>query len=154
MANPDIPAALLVLTTHLVGAGGALPYPITDVSRGLPYAPGRQIRYYWAGETLPPHMTPSPRVLNGEMVGQSFTIEALWPLVPRTDSPTIALDTEMQLLAGEIRTRINGDSQLGDHVTDLTLGYAQPDLIIVSGATHVSLTWLLDLSYVEYPIGV
>jgi hypothetical protein len=93
------------------------------------------------------------RVLNGELVGLSFTIEALWPLPPRTEPPKISLDTEMQTLAGEVRTRINADSQLGDNVQDLTLGYAIPGVVNVNGAPHVSLTWQLDLAYVEYPIG-
>ena len=152
MAIPNIPAALVVLISHLTAAGAALVPPLTDVARGLPVNNGRQIRCYWAGEVLPPHMA-GPHVLNGEMVGLSFTIEALWPIPERTGPPKIALDTEMQTLAGEVRTRINADSQLGDNVQDLTLGYATPGVVTVNGALQVSLTWQLDLSYVEYPIG-
>jgi hypothetical protein len=152
VAIPNIPAALVVLIAHLTAAGAVLSPPLTDVSRGLPVNAGRQIRCYWAGEVLPPHMA-GARVLNGESVGLSFTIEALWPLPERTGPPKISLDTEMQTLAGEVRTRINADSQLGDNVQDLTLGYATPGVVTVNGALHVSLTWQLDLSYVEYPIG-
>ncbi len=150
MANPDIPAALVVLQAHLVAAGGALTVPILDVTRGLPTG-GRAIRYYWGGEVEPPKMT-GPRVLNGQLVGQRFRIAATWPLSDLSPEQVTAIDVEMQLLAGQIRTRIQGDSQLGGNVTDLDLDYGDPDLVLISGARYVAMTWDLDLAYVEYAV--
>ena len=150
MAN-DIAAALVVLSTHLTNAGAALPDPLTDVDRGLPTG-GRQLRYYWDGEIEPPKMG-GRRVLNGELVGQRVAIAATWPLGNLLPDVVTAIDIEMQLLAGEIRTRIQGDSQLGGNVTDLDLGYGQPDLVTIANARHVALRWDLDLAFVEYSIG-
>jgi hypothetical protein len=150
MANPDIPAALVVLATHLTAAGAALPDPIQDVDRGLPTG-GRMIRYYWGGEVDPPKM-PGRRSLNSDIVGQRFEIAATWPLTDLTPEQVTIIDVEMQLLAGQIRTRIDGDSQLGGNVTDLTLGNAEVDLVVISTARYVGLRWMLDLSYVEYAL--
>lgn len=146
----DIPAALVVLATHLTAAGAALTDPIGDVDRGFPTS-GRMIRYYWGGELEPPKMG-GRRVLNGEMVGQRFEIAALWPASNLSVDLITVLDVEMQLLAGEIRTRIQGDSQLGGNVTDLDLGYATADDVMISNARHIVLRWTLDLSYVEYAV--
>ncbi len=150
MANPDIPAALVVLATHLTNAGAALPDPIGDVDRGLPIG-GRMIRYWWGGEVPPPKMS-GPLVLNGRMVGERFEIAALWPASDLDVTLITAIDVEMQLLAGEVRTRIQGDSQLGGNVTDLDLDYAAPDVVTISNARHLVLRWTLDLSYVEYAL--
>lgn len=150
MANPDIPAALVVLEAHLVAAGAALTDDLLDVDRGLPTG-GRQLRYYWTGEVEPPRMG-GPRVLNGEMVGQRFRIAATWPLQDLDVETVTAIDTEMQTLAGEIRTRIQGDSTLGGNVTDLELGYGEPDIVVISNARYVALLWDLDLAYVEYAV--
>jgi len=149
MAN-DIPTALTVLATHLTAAGAALPDPILDVDRGLPTG-GRNIRYYWGGEFDPPHMGGNSD-LDGEMVGQRFIIAALWPLSDLSVEQVTAIDIEMQLLAGQIRTRILNDSQLGGNVTDLELSHASPDLVFIGNARHVALSWDLDLAYVEYPV--
>lgn len=151
MANPDIPAALVVLQAHLVAAGAALTDPFLDVDRGLPTG-SRQLRYYWGGEIDPPRMGGN-RDLTGDIVGQRFVIAATWPLTGLSVELVTAIDIEMQLLAGQIRTRIDADSQLGGNVTDLELGYAQPDVLTISNARHVVLQWDLDLSYVEYPVG-
>lgn len=149
MANPDIPAALVVLATHLTAAGAALTDPILDVDRGLPTG-GRMIRYYWGGEVDPPKMP--TRVLNGDVVGQRFEIVATWPLTDLSPEQVTVIDTEMQLLAGQIRTRIDGDSQLGGNVADLELANATPESATISNARHVALRWTLDLSYVEYAL--
>lgn len=151
MANPDIEAALVVLETHLVAAGAALTDPLLDVDRGLPSTRGRQVRFYWGGEQEPPRMG-GPRVLNGEMVGQRFIVVACWPLTDLSEELASAIDVEMQQLAGQVRTRIQGDSQLGGNVTDLDLGYADPDIAVIGGARHVILQWDLDLAYVEYAV--
>jgi len=150
MPNPDIPAALVVLQAHLVAAGAALTDPILDVDRGLATG-GRQLRYYWGGEVDAPHFEGS-RDLSGEIVGQRFIIAATWPLSSLSVEQVTAIDVEMQLLAGQIRTRIDNDGQLGGNVTDLELGYAQPDVLTISNARHVVLQWDLELAYVEYPL--
>jgi hypothetical protein len=150
MANPDIPAALVVLATHLVAAGAALTDKLLDVDRGLPTG-GRQLRYYWGGEVEPPAMD-GPNVLNGSMVGERFIIAATWPLSDLSVEQVTAIDTEMQALAGEIRTRILGDFSLGGNVTALALEYAEPDVVTIANARHVALRWQVDLSYIEYAL--
>jgi hypothetical protein len=150
MANPDIAAALVVLDAHLVAAGAALTEDMNDVGLGLPTG-GRQLRYYYAGECEPPRMA-GPRVLNGEMVGQRFIIAALWPIPDLSPATVASIDAEERQLAGEIRTRIQGDSTLGGNVTDLDLGYMEPDLVIITGTRYVACKWQLDLAYVEYTV--
>lgn len=151
MAN-DIPAALVVLQAHLVAAGAALTDPLLDVDRGLLTTRGRACRYYWAGECEPPRMG-GRRVLNGEMVGQRFHIDAAWPLSDLSEELVTAIDVEMELFAGQVRTRIQGDSQLGGNVTDLDLDYGTPAVVSIGSARHVVMQWQLDLAYVEYAIG-
>lgn len=150
MANPDIPAALVVLEAHLVAAGAALGDDILDVDRGL-ITGGRQLRYFWSGECPPPHMT-GPDVLNGKMVGQRFTIAASWPLSDLTVEAVEVFDSEMQTLAGEIRTRLQGDNDLGNHIESLDLEYGEPTEVVISGARYAVMAWQLDLGYVEYPV--
>ena len=148
---PNIPAALAVLEAHLVNAGSALPDEILDVTRGLPTG-GRMLRYYWDGEVDPPRMG-GPLVMNAEMVGERFVIAATWPMSDLSPELVTTIDVEMQLLAGEIRTRINGDAQLGGNVTDLELSYARSENILIANVLHATLSWNLDLAYVEYSIG-
>lgn len=150
MANPDIASALTVLATHLTAAGAALTDPFLDIDRGF-VTGGRQLRYYWSGEVEPPRMG-GRRVLNGELVGQRFRIAASWPLSDLTPEQVTVIDGEMQTLAGQIRTRIQGDSTLGGYVTDLDLGYFEPDIVTISNARVVVLAADLDLSYVEYAV--
>lgn len=147
----SIASAIGVLQTHLVAAGAALTDPLQDVDRGLPATAGRQLRYYWAGECEPPRMG-GHRVLNGELVGQRFVIAATWPLTDLSAALVTVIDAEMQVLAGEIRTRIQGDSTLGGNITDLDLGYVEPDVVVIANARHVACRWQLDLAYVEYAV--
>ena len=93
-----------------------------------------------------------PRVLNGELVGQRERIAATWPLSDLEPAQVTAIDDEMRALASQIRTRIQGDSQLGGNVTDLDLQYGEPDLVVISGTRHIALTYDLDMAFVEYPI--
>lgn len=151
MANPDVPAALVVLQAHLVAAGGALTDPLLDVDRGLLTTRGRALRYYWAGEANPAEMGAS-QTLTSELVGQRFIIAASWPLTDVSEELVTALDVEMQLLAAQIRTRIDGDSTLGGTVTDLTLGYCEPDIATIANARHIILTWELSLAFIEYTV--
>lgn len=152
MANPDIPAALVVLQAHLTAAGAALTTPIRDVDRGLPVARGRAIRYYWGGETQPPGMGQDRRVLNGEMVGHRFFVVALLPLSDMSEQLVTAVDTEAQLLAADIRTRINGDATLGGNVTDLDLDYGETDFVVIANTRFMVIQWTLDLAYTEHAI--
>lgn len=149
MANPDIPAAEVVLLAHLVAADAALSNPCLDVARGLPTG-AAQLRYYWGGEVDPPGIP--PRVLKAELLGQRFVIVRTWAAADLSPGTVAAIDAEMQSTAGQIRTRINGDSQLGGNVTDLRLEFAEPDILTITGTRCIVLKWFLDLSYVEYAV--
>jgi hypothetical protein len=148
MAN--IPAALVVLQAHLVAAGGALTDPLLDVDRGVLATRGKQIRYYWSGEVEAPRM--DRWTLSSELVGERFIVAAAWPLQDLSEELVTALDVEMQALAGQIRTRLDGDASLGGNIDNLVLGFGTPDITPIAGARHVVMEWELDLSYVEYSI--
>lgn len=150
MANPDIPAGLTVLETHLTNSGAALTIPIQDVARGFPTGAG-QIRYYWSGECPPPHMSEA-NVLNGKMVGQRFTIVVTWMASDLNPATIAILDAEMKTFAVELRTRLQADNDLGDHIESLDLQYGEPDLVIISGIRIIAMKWELDLGYEEYPV--
>lgn len=151
MAAPDIPAALVVLQTHLAAAAAAVDATFTDVGRGLPFLRGRQLRYYWGGEVPPPRFS-GAEVLNGQMVGERFLIVGFWPVPDGSETAAADQDAEIISLAGEIRTRLNADNELGGNVDNLILAYADPNLLVVAGGLHVVVTWTLDLAYVEYPL--
>lgn len=150
MANPDIPAALVVLQTHLAAAAATLTDNTFAVDRGI-VTGGRQLRYYWSGETEAPRF-PERYDLNGELVGQRFTIVASWPLSNLTPALATAIDIEMELLAGQIRTRLDGDNDLGDHIDNHVLQFAQQDIVVIGGARHVVLEWDIEMAYVEYAL--
>lgn len=141
----DVPSALAVVATHLVAAGGALTNPILDVDRGFPTG-GRSIRYYWTGEVE------GSQVFARNVVGQRFAIAALWPLSTLAPEVVAALDAEMQLLAGQVRTRLDGDTQLGGNAEWLELGYGKADVVTISNALFVALHWDLDIWYVTYTL--
>jgi hypothetical protein len=150
VANPDIPAALGVLQTHLEAAAAALTDTSFDVDRGI-LTGGRQVRYYWSGETDAPRFE-SRFDLTGELVGQKFTIAAAWPLNDLTPELATAIDVEMELLAGQIRTRLDGDLDLGNHIDNHLLGFAQQDVVLIGNARFVILEWDIDMAYVEYTL--
>lgn len=147
-----VAAALVVLDAHLVAAGAALTDKMLDVARGLPTG-GRQIRYYWSGEVDPPRM-PGNQTLNSQLVGSRFVIAATWPLQDLTPDTVSAIDVEMQELAGQIRTRLDGDTSLGGSVASLDLSYGEPDFVVIANARHVAVLWDLDLSYLEYTLAL
>lgn len=142
----SVSGGLTVLATHLTAAGAALTDPILDVDRGLPTG-GRAIRYYWGGEVDPPHI--ANRTLTGDLTGERIIIVATWPLSDLSPEQVTVIDGEMQTLAADLRSRIDGDSTLGANITDLELGYGEPDLVTIANARHVALRWDLDLAYVE-----
>lgn len=151
MANPDIPAALVVLQAHLVAAGAALTDPILDVDRGIVVG-GRQIRYYWSGEVDAPRFD-SRYDLTGELVGQRFTVAATFPLSGLATDQVAALDAEMQTLATEIRTRLDGDNDLGGHIDNHVLGFVDPVVMMFGTVRTVVLEWDVEMAYVEYALG-
>lgn len=146
----NLPSGLSVLASHLVAAGAALTDPLLDVDRGLPTG-GKKIRYFWAGEFEPPRM-PYAESLDSELVGQRFNIAALWPLSDLDPALYAALDIEMQLLAGQVRTRIDGDSTLGGNVTGLKLRYGEIDVLTIGNARHLTIQWELDIAFLEYTL--
>ena len=145
-------AALTVLGTHLLAAGTALSRPITDVSRGLPYARGRQVRYYWDAETEPVRMG-GQRTLSEEMVSHRINIAALWPVPDGSETANTALDIEVVAFVDDVRGRILGDSTLGGNCTDLELDYADADLVTIAGGLHLAVRWTLTMDYTAATIG-
>lgn len=146
----DVATGLTVLAGHLTASGAALTRPILNVSRGFATGPG--LWYYWSGEIDPTTIMGARNTLTSEMVGERFEIAALWAIT-NVGADLIAIyDADMQTLAGQVRTRIDGDSQLGGNVADLLLGDATPDVVVISNVRYLAVRWTLDLAYVEYTV--
>ena len=146
----DIPTAIAQIVTHCTAAGAALSVPITDIARADPLPSGRCGRVWWGGEIAPPGM-PGNRVLNGELVGHIVNITFFWPVADQGTTVTASRDSEVEALAKDIRTRLQGDSQLGDTVYDLDVNYAVTQFALYAGTVFRTLEIDVHLSYDEYP---
>lgn len=140
---------------HAKAAALAADSKWTDVAIGLKTPTARCVRLYYGGEGEPPHMGEAEkgRVLNGQMIGERLMVVAFWPLTSTSVSAYKAIDNEMYDWKHELRTRLQGDSQLGGTATDLDLEYAEPDIYVFGGARFVVLMSELRISYTEYQIG-
>lgn len=150
MAYADTKAALL---THAQAAGAALTNPITDVLLGFANPKGRCIRIYWGGETEQEKMG-GRYTLNSEMIGQRTIVAAFLPITTLSEDLAAAIDAEMTALAHELRTRFNGDAQLGGTQSDLTLNMAEPDFVTFGNTRYVVVFWEVIGDYFEYSIAV
>lgn len=130
---------LAAIKTHAVAAGTAMSNPIKDVAIAWP-APGpeRCIRIFYGGEAEPPRIG-APRVLNEELVAERIVLVAFWPMSNLSVKQAEVIEDELYDLKHEIRTRVLGDSQLGGQSTDLEMGYAETDFVLVGGTSYRTL---------------
>jgi hypothetical protein len=144
-------AALTNIGTHLTAAGAALAVPITDVMYAAPVPKGRCIRYFYGGETDPPAFS-GKKTLNSQMVGETVLIVAFFPVSSLGETEAASTEDELWDLKDEVRTRIDGDSQLGGACTDLLLGDVEPDFVVIGNTRYRTLNWDLTLAFTEYTL--
>lgn len=129
-----------------VTAGGAT---FTDVAVGFPVGKGRCVRIFYGGERRPVRM-PDNETLNSEMVAQAFVIRAYWPTPETATKRQRVQEGEIAAFVGSLRTRINGDKQLGGANTDLTLGLAEVDQVVISGIKYTIADAEVLIDFDEY----
>jgi len=147
MAYADTKAAIL---THATAAGAALTNPITNVAIGFATPTGRCIRVYWGGEIEPRHI--ANRTLTSELIGQRTIIGAFWPVTTLSTDQAAVIDAEMAALANELRTRLDGDAQLGGTQTDISLELGTPDFVTIGGTRFLAVFWDVIGDYFEYTL--
>jgi hypothetical protein len=140
------------ILVHALAAAAAVNAQWLDVAIGAPIPRGnRCVRIFYGGEAEPQRMGAS-RVLNGELVAETCALIAFWSMSTMDETAVKAIDTEMVGFKHELRTRILGDSQLGGASTDLEMGYAEPDFLVIGGGRWAVLEVTFTLDYTEYPL--
>jgi hypothetical protein len=109
MAYSDVKAVIL---THATAAGAALTVPLLDVAIAFPLPADRRVRVYYGGEADPAKMG-GRWTLNSEMVGKVTLIAAFWAINALNEDLAVVIDAEMEAFGHELRTRLDGDAQLG-----------------------------------------
>jgi hypothetical protein len=97
-------------------------------------------------------MGPDNETLNSEMVAQAFVIRAYWPTPETATKRQRVQEGEIAAFVGSLRTRINGDKQLGGANTDLTLGLAEVDQSVISGTKYTIADSEVLVDFDEYSI--
>lgn len=142
------------IVAHGKAAALAVDTKWTDVGVGVRNPDGRCARVYYGGEVVPPMMSleGSPKVLNGEMVGERILVVAFWPLAGLGTSEYAVVDTEIYAWKDELRTRLQGDNDLGGTCSGLDLQYAEPDIAMFNNARFALLLSEVHVAYTEYAI--
>lgn len=137
------------ILVHAKAAAAAVDSKWTDVAIGVGIPAGRCGRVYYGGETSP-HQMAERRVLNGELVAERVHLAWFWPLASVGTSEYKVIDDEMYAIKHEVRTRLQGDSQLGGACTDLDLEYAEPDVVVIGGNRWLTLDAQIVVDFTEY----
>ncbi len=123
-----------------------------DVKVGFKAARGRSVRIFYGGEREVERMGPDDETLNSEMVAQAIVIRGQWP-IPGTDPKEHRrLEGEMGAFIKSLRTRINGDKQLGGACTDLTLSLAVVEQAVIAGTQYAVVDCEALIEFDEYSI--
>jgi hypothetical protein len=146
MAYSDVKAVIL---THATAAGAALTVPLLDVAIAFPLPADRRVRVYYGGEADPAKMG-GRWTLNSEMVGKVTLIAAFWAINALNEDLAVVIDAEMEAFGHELRTRLDGDAQLGGTTTDSMLLDADPDIFVNGSMRYAGVVWRLVSDYVEY----
>ena len=139
------------ILVHAKAAALAANSAWTDVVIGFPLPAGKCVRVYYGGEAAPVRMG-GDRVLNGELVSERIIVAAFWPLSNLSTDGVKLMDDEMYTFKHELRTRLLGDSQLGGAGTDLLMGYATPDIVVIGNARYAVLETQIVSDYTEYSL--
>jgi hypothetical protein len=140
------------ILVHAAAAAAAVNAQWKDVAIGAPIPRGnRCVRLFYTGEAEPQRMGAS-RVLNGELVAETCALVAFWAMSTLDETSVKSIDDEMVGFKHELRARILADSQLGGQSTDLEMGYAEPDFLVIGGGRWAVLEVAFTLDYTEYPL--
>ena len=91
------------------------------------------------------------RVLNARLIAPTCALVAFWALRSTTPAAVKAIDDEMADFVHELRTRVLADSQLGGASTDLEMGMAEPDFVVIEGTRYAVVEVGFTFDYLEYP---
>ena len=139
------------LLVHAKAAALAANAKFTNVQIGAPIPDGSPCaRLFWTGEAEPEHMGGN-RVLNARLIAPTCALVAFWALRSTTPAAVKAIDDEMADFVHELRTRVLADSQLGGASTDLEMGMAEPDFVVIEGTRYAVVEVGFTFDYLEYP---
>jgi hypothetical protein len=113
-------------------AGGATFY---DVAVRFPEARGRCVCIFYGGEREAPHF-PDGQTLNSRLTADAIGVRAYWPVSEYASKRTRVLEGEIAAFVKSFRTRVEGDRQLGGEGTDLRMGLATVDQLLLAGAKY------------------
>lgn len=139
------------ILVHAAAAAVAADSTWTDVAIGVKQPDARCVRVYYGGEREPARMGGN-RVLNGELVAHAVIVAAFWPLATLGLEAYKATEDQMHLFVHELRTRVLGDSQLGGTSTDLEMGYATPDVVVIGNARWQLVEVVFITDFTEYTL--
>lgn len=131
------------ITVHAVAAAAAVDSNFTDVAIGMPLPRARCVRIFYGGERDPEKMG-AQRTLNSRLTAESILLRAFWPVSDYLAARGRALFGEQRSFVVQLRTRIEGDSQLGGKSADLSMHLAEPDDVVL-GTTHYA---IVDVEFV------
>lgn len=141
------------ILAHAVTAAASIDSTWKDVQVGAPIPKGnRCVRIFWTGEAEPEHMGGN-RTLGSRLIAPTCGLVAFWSMSTMDESAVKAIDDEMATFVHALRTAILADSQLGGTATDLEMGMAEPDFIVINGARWATVEVPFTLDYLEYPLG-
>lgn len=139
------------ILVHAVAAAAAVDSTWTDVAIGVKTPDARCVRVYYGGEREPARMG-GRRVINAELVSHAIVLAAFWPLSGLGLDAYKATEDQAHGFVHELRTRVLGDSQLGGTSTDLEMGYATPDVVVIGNARWQLVEVVFVTDFTEYTI--
>lgn len=139
------------ILTHAQTAAATVDATFTDVAIGAPFPVGnRCVRLFWTGEAEPEHIP--GRVLNGRLIAPTCGLVAFWAVRSLGTGALKLIDDEMAAFVHNLRTAVLADSQLGGKSTDLEMGMAEPDIIVIEGTRWATVEIPFIFDYIEYPL--
>lgn len=137
------------IVAHCSAAGATLTPPLTDVAAAFPWPAGRCIRVYYGGEDDPPRFV-GRTTLGSEMIGKATLIAAFFPLTLMSSDLAAAIDTDMEALSDQLRSRLTGDATLGGACIDSLLEYAEPNIVTAGNTRYAMVMWRVLTAGAEY----
>lgn len=135
---------------HAKAAALAVDPKFTNVAIGWGAPAGSKgVRVFYGGETEPPRM-PGTGSLRGEFVGEFVALMAWWSVPALNDSLAEAIDEQVYAFKHELRTRLQADQTLGGASIGVSMEYAEPDTVTISGTRYALLGARVAVAYTEY----
>jgi hypothetical protein len=90
-------------------------------------------------------------VLDGTIVGEVVNVTFFLPVSTTSTTVGTQNDADIETLKTELRTRIHGDSTLGNTVTDLSIEPMEAPMVNIGGAAYRLLQCEILIDFSEYP---